>query len=117
MFCVGFDTFVIVVSFIKASWEPCLVTIGIFEVHNIVGVTMANYVKTLLDSFSLLNKVIAYIKNEGFNLNIFIFALVFVIFGFTFHLTCPFVESCFGHPMSKAKFNMLLTTLKSMLDF
>ncbi len=77
-------------------------TIGIFEVQNIVGVTMANYVKTLLDSFSLLNKV-----NE----------LVFVVLGFTFHLTCPFVGSCFGHPMSKAKFNMLLTTLKFMLDF
>jgi hypothetical protein len=71
---------------------------------------MENYVKYLLDSFSLFNKVIAYIKNEGFNLDTLTFALIFVIFGFSLHLTCPFVGSCFGHAMSKSKFNMLLTT-------
>jgi hypothetical protein len=71
---------------------------------------MANYVKFVLDSFNLLNKVIAYIKNEGFNLDTLIFELIFVVFGFSFHLTCPFVGSCFGHAMSKEKFNMLLTT-------
>jgi hypothetical protein len=114
---VGFDTFVIIVSFINISWEPCRVTIEIFEIHNIVGATMATYVKILLDSFNLLNKVIAYIKNEGLNLNTSTFALIFVVFGFSLHLTCPLVSSCFGHVMSKTKFNMLLTTIKSMLDF
>jgi hypothetical protein len=117
MFCACFDTFDIVVSFINASWEPCHVTIGIFEAHNIVGATMTNYVKTLLDSFSLLNKVISYINVEGINLNILTFGLIFVVLGSTLNLTCPFVGSCFGHPMSKTKFNMLLTTVKSMLDF
>jgi hypothetical protein len=52
-FCACFDTFDIVVSFINISWEPCHVIIGIFEAHNIVGATMANYVKALLDSFNL----------------------------------------------------------------
>jgi hypothetical protein len=62
MFCACFDTFDTVVSFINASWELYHVTIGNFEIDNIVGVAMANYVKTLLDSFSLRNKIIAYIK-------------------------------------------------------
>ncbi len=44
-------------------------TIGIFEIHNIVGATMANQVKFLLDSFGLLDKIIAYVKDEGSNLN------------------------------------------------
>ncbi len=45
-------------------------TIEIFEVHNTVSPTMANQVKFLLDSFGLFDKIIAYIKHEGFNLNI-----------------------------------------------
>jgi len=38
----GFNAFVIIVSFIDASWEPYHVTIGIFEVHNIASVAMTN---------------------------------------------------------------------------
>jgi hypothetical protein len=38
----GFNAFAIIVSFIDASWESCHVTIGIFEIHNIVSVAMAN---------------------------------------------------------------------------
>jgi hypothetical protein len=41
-----------------------------FEVHNIIGVAMTYQVKTLLDSFGLLDKVIAYVKDESSNLNI-----------------------------------------------
>jgi hypothetical protein len=62
---VNFDTFDIIVSFINASWVPCHVTIEIFEVNNVTGVAMENQVKSLLDSFDLLDKVIAYIKDEG----------------------------------------------------
>ncbi len=40
------------------------VTIGIFEIHNIIGVVMANQIKYLLDSFGLFDKVIAYVKDE-----------------------------------------------------
>ncbi len=43
-------------------------TIEIFEVHNIIGVAMTNQVKILLDSFGLLDKIIAYVKDEGSNL-------------------------------------------------
>jgi hypothetical protein len=48
------------------------VTIGIFEAHNIASATMANQVKSLLDSFSLFE------KDEGPNLNTLISILTFV---------------------------------------
>jgi len=102
MSCVGFDTFDIVVSFINALWEQFHVTMGIFEVHNIASVAMANQVKLLLYSFSLLDKVIAYVKDERSNLNTLTFALTFLISCFALQLTCPFVGLCFGHAMSKA---------------
>jgi hypothetical protein len=101
MFHMNFDTFVIIVSFINASWEPCHVIIGIFEVHYTTGVAMANEVKSLLDSFGLFDKVIAYVKNERSNLNILTFVLTFIVSCFIFQLACPFAGSCFGHAMSK----------------
>ncbi len=67
-------------SFINVSWEPCHETIGIFEVHNTTSATMANQVKLLLDSFGLFDKVIAYIKDEGSNLNTLTFTLTSIFF-------------------------------------
>jgi hypothetical protein len=101
MFCVGFDTFAIIMSFINTSWEPCHVTIRVFEVHNTTSVAMANHVKSLLDSFGLLDKVIEYVKDERSNLNTLIFALTSIVSCFTLQQACPFVGSCFGHAMSK----------------
>jgi hypothetical protein len=65
------------------------VTIGIFEIHNIASVAMENQLKLLLNSFGLLDKVIAYVEDERSNWNTLTFALTFVV-------------SCFGHAMSKA---------------
>jgi len=45
---------------------------------------MGIQVKSLLDTFGLLDKVIAYAKNEIFNLSILIFALIYVFFCFAF---------------------------------
>jgi hypothetical protein len=42
MFHGGHDTFAMVVNFINNLWEPAHVTMGIFEVHNTVGVTTTN---------------------------------------------------------------------------
>jgi len=61
---VGYDTFVMVVSFINSFWEPIHMTVRVFEVQNTTNGTMENQVKILLDSFGLLNKVITYVKNE-----------------------------------------------------
>jgi hypothetical protein len=99
MSCASINTFVIVVNFINTLWEPYYVTIWIFEVHNITSVAMANQVKSLLDSFGLLDKVMTYIKHETFNLNTLTSILTFVVSCYL-QLTCPF-GSCFGHATSK----------------
>jgi hypothetical protein len=54
-----------------------------------------------LDSFGLLDKVIAYIKDERSNLNSLTFALTSIVSCSTLQQACPFVRSCFGHAMSK----------------
>jgi hypothetical protein len=78
---VHFDMFAMVMNFINSSWEPTCVTIGIIELDNIIGATMANKIKTLLDSFVLLDKVFAC---EGSNLNTLTFALTFMVSYSTF---------------------------------
>jgi len=60
------------------------VTIGIIELDNIIGATMTNKIITLLDSFGLLDKVIACIKGERSNLNTLTFALTFMVSYSTF---------------------------------
>ncbi len=55
----------------------------------------------MLDSFGLLDKVIAYVKDGGSNLNILIFALIYIVSCFALQLACQFVGSSFGHAMSK----------------
>jgi hypothetical protein len=82
---VVFDTFELHQHFMRTNHA----TIEIFEVHNIIGATMENQVKVLLDSIGLLNKVIAYIEDEGFNLS----TLTFVILCFAFQLSMPFDPS------------------------
>jgi len=43
----GFDMFALVVNYIKKKWEPCHVTMTIFEVHETSGVVMAIQFKDL----------------------------------------------------------------------
>jgi hypothetical protein len=73
------NIFAIIVSFINTSWISPYMTIDIFKVHNIIGASHGNQVKTLLDSFGLLDKVIAYIKDEGFKLSTLTSTLIFVV--------------------------------------
>jgi len=78
------------------------VIIGIFEIHSIANATMANQVKKLLYSFHLLDKIIAYVKNEGSNLGTLIFGFIYVVYCSAIQLACPFIGSCFRHAMSMA---------------
>jgi hypothetical protein len=73
-----------VMNFINPSWEPTHVTIGLIELDNIIGATMANKINVLLDSFGLLEKVIACVKNVRSNLNTLTFALTFMVSYSTF---------------------------------
>jgi hypothetical protein len=89
-----------VVNFINTSRKPTHVIIGILKIHSIANATMASQVKNLLHSFHLLDKVIAYVKNEGSKLSILTFALIYVVYYSTIQLACPFIGSCFRHAMS-----------------
>jgi hypothetical protein len=62
----GHDTFVFVINFINSHWVPCHVTVGLFEATNTFGVTMVAQVKELLSFYNLLEKLIAYAKDEGY---------------------------------------------------
>jgi hypothetical protein len=75
--------------------------VGLFEVHNTSGVNMVEHVKSLVASFGLLDKVIAYVKDEGNNLVSFTIVLTLVVSCSTLKLVSPFIGSCFGHAISK----------------
>jgi len=66
---VCFDTFALVMNFNDEHWVPKHVTIGLFKAPNTIGATIAELVKPLLGKFQLMDKAIAYVKDENFNLN------------------------------------------------
>jgi hypothetical protein len=90
-----------VVNFINSFWEPIHVIVGVCEMKNIIGASMANHVNFILDSFGLLDKLIAYVKDKGSNMNTLINALKSIVSYSHFQLPTPFIGSCFGYVMSK----------------
>jgi hypothetical protein len=48
--------------------EPKHVFIGLFKVTNTSGMAMAPKLQELLNKFTLTNKIIIYVKDEGSNL-------------------------------------------------
>lgn len=50
-----------------------------FEVHETLGVAMVVQFEDLLAWYNLLDKVIAYVKNKGANLNTFVMALTNIL--------------------------------------
>ncbi len=102
MSCGGHDAFAMVISFNNNLWKPTHITMKCFQVLNITCATMANQIKVLLDSFTLLDKIITYVKGERFNLSTLIMAFTSVITCVLFQLSNPFVFHCFGHTMRKS---------------
>ncbi len=98
----SYDAFAMVINFVNSYSKPTHVIVGVFEMQNTIGATMANQVKIILDSFGSFNKVIGYVKNEGSNLNTLTIALKFLVHYFPFQLPFTFIGSCFAHAMSKA---------------
>jgi len=65
------DTFTLVINLINLQWVPCHVIVGMFKDINIAGITMVAQVKDLLSFYSLCDKLITYVKDEGGNLSTF----------------------------------------------
>ncbi len=64
---------------------------------------MAKSLTKLLDKYGLKEKIIVYVKDEGFNFNVMIGALKFVVNYKYFGLKKNFQGICFRHMFSKAR--------------
>jgi hypothetical protein len=73
------DVIIVVVNFLSNKWEAKNVTIKLFEVFDTNGATMALRLQ-LLDKFSLTQKILVYVKDEGSNLETYASALNYVVF-------------------------------------
>jgi hypothetical protein len=74
---------------------------GLFETIDMFEVAMAMQVKELLSSYNLLDKLIAYVKDEGGNLSTLVWALIFVVNCGPLALVVPWQGSYFGHAFNK----------------
>ncbi len=63
---------------------------------------MAKSLTKLLDKYGLRKQIIAYVKDEGYNLNAMTIVLKFVVNSELFGLEKSFQGTCFGHVFSKA---------------
>jgi len=77
------------------------VIIGLFEATKTTRQALAKSLTKLLDKYGLREKNIAYVKDEGSNLNAMIGVLKFVVNCESFGLKKNFQVICFGHAFSK----------------
>ncbi len=103
------DIFALVIKKLGCDWQPKQVTIGLFNTTWIIGKTLANNLTKLFDQYGLRNKIIAYVKDEGSNVNTMTIVLKFVVKGEILGLNEKFQGVCFGHAFSKACHILLLT--------
>jgi hypothetical protein len=64
----GVDTFALVFNYLNESWMPQPVTIGLFEVHEMIGLSMVGQLCSLFEKYNLMHHMIAFVKDEGNNL-------------------------------------------------
>jgi hypothetical protein len=62
-----------------SNWTPKHVILYLFKVAKTTGQVLAKNLIDLLDAYGLRNKIIAYVKDEGSNLNTLTSALNFVV--------------------------------------
>jgi hypothetical protein len=64
------NVFALVINFFNEEWNPQHITIGLFEASETTRQTLArSYLVELLDQYDFKKKIIAYMKDEGANLN------------------------------------------------
>ncbi len=94
-------SFALVVNYINKKSKPCHIIVGIFEVHEALRATMVIQSKDLFAHYDLLDKVIAYVKDEGANLNTFTITLSSIMSCVPLLLPQPYVINCYEYAMSK----------------
>jgi hypothetical protein len=97
------NVFALVISFLNEKWQPQHITIGLFEASETIGQTMArSYLIELLDQYDLRMKIIAYVKDEGANLNVMTTIVKIVVDCEVLGMEDKFQSTCFGHAFFKA---------------
>jgi hypothetical protein len=77
------------------------VTIGLFKATTTSNATMALKLWELIDKFSLIDKILAYVKDEGANFQSCATILTYVVLCRTLGMLEPFHKSSFRHDLSK----------------
>jgi hypothetical protein len=97
----NYDIFALVINFLDENWQPKKVIISLFETTKTTSQALIRNLKKLLDSYGLRKKIIAYVKNEGANLNFMATSFKFVVNYKVLGLEENFNDTCFGHAFSK----------------
>lgn len=98
----GFDTCFLVVNFVDDEWILWHVMVSDFKVANTSRVALAMVVKRLLSEFGFFDRVLAYVKDEGANLNTMATALKFAVKCKLLEIDEPYHGTCFMQVISKA---------------
>jgi hypothetical protein len=77
------------------------VTIGLFEATTTNNATIVLKLQEFIDKFSLADKILAYVKDEGANFQSCATTLTYVVLCRTLGMLEPFHESSFRHALSK----------------
>lgn len=77
-------------------------TVGLFEALDTLGFALVEVVKCMLQPFQLVDKVVAYVKDDSSNLATLVASLSSMVTYRPFGMALPHVGTCFGHAMSKA---------------
>ncbi len=83
-------------------------TIGFFETTKTINRALTKNLKKLLDSYRLSKKIIAYVKDEGTNLNSITTDLKSIVNYEVLGLEESFNGTCFGHSFPKPISMLLL---------
>jgi hypothetical protein len=96
------DVFALVIIFLSNDWQPKHVTINLFGATKTIGQALAKSLTELLDKYGLRKKNIAYVKDEGSNLNAMTNVLKSIVKCDSLGIEESFQGTCFGHAFSKA---------------
>jgi hypothetical protein len=96
------DVFVLVIIFLGSNWKPKHVTFGLFEATKPIKQALAKNLIEFLDAYGLKNNILAYVKDEGSNLNTLTNVLKSIVKCEALGLEESFQGIYFGHVFSKA---------------
>jgi len=75
----AFNIFALVVNYINKKCEQCYVITCIIEIHKTLKITISIQLEELFIQFRLYDEVVAYVNNNGDNLNTFKIALTNIV--------------------------------------